>query len=835
MVDTRYTSPDPTTHDTVGASTIATPLFMPSSPPPPEESLVDSPPRADSPSSDRVAAEIDGARSPALSRASSPDHEANELDARLAEYTVDFRAFPGTQVARDDDTLPDLKLPHEEDKLSEVGGPEDFTANMERYLMGMDDDLEDEDWEEGQSTHLKDNPQPAITQGDEHEGEGEEKEEDQQPQQQSQGLQQPGPDDEAEVGEYSEFGPPVDMSTPSHFLRRTGAFAKEMTQLEDIEEDPDDEAEPVFTPSVQRQTVTLQRDTTDSNEDLRRQIAELREVIRDRDQQLERNHRRALEAASAGEQIKHLQAELQKKSSQLDELQAKRDDEAILRQQIQVLQKQNEEKDSYMRRSSFSQSGLSALQKQLGDMQKELQSRNTPPDLDAERLETIAYLRQQLDLAQEQLKKRDATLEETLAKLRDVTAAKELQLREKNTEIDGLKAQIDDNLTEIDRLETELDQANQEYRILEEKVVSLETKNRPLEEKNSTLEADLNRAQSQVTAQGNALKAMAAEMPIEAGGRNTYTEILELIKDLDPHNTTRSSGKPSLSRDAESKDDEMEKYRQDLAKAQAELDEACAIRKALELDLKRSREQAAEAQTLFRSIEDENTRLTKRVDDLQTSLDKVQGELSQMKAEHSEALKTIGHLQAEKKIQQPSPPPSPPTPRNVGQTEKLEESYRAQLKSLQTAHATAISTLRSSHADSTSKLRDLLAAAEKQESKLKAEVQSLLAARAAQETQMQSLDAEVRRLQSVIAVKEETAAALDERIARSVEKREKEWERRVDLLLKERERMGKALMWAWGEKEVGDVKENLGEDGRRAGQAYRYKYAPRKEKEGQKA
>jgi hypothetical protein len=47
------------------------------------------------------------------------------------------------------------------------------------------------------------------------------------------------------------------------------------------------------------------------------------------------------------------------------------------------------------------------------------------------------------------------------------------------------------------------------------------------------------------------------------------------------------------------------------------------------------------------------------------------------------------------------------------------------------------------------------------------------------------------------------------RITKSVEKREKEWERRVDLLLKEREKMSKALLWAWGEKEVGDsVKDN---------------------------
>ena len=78
-----------------------------------------------------------------------------------------------------------------------------------------------------------------------------------------------------------------------------------------------------------------------------------------------------------------------------------------------------------------------------------------------------------------------------------------------------------------------------------------------------------------------------------------------------------------------------------------------------------------------------------------------------------------------------------------------------------------------------------------------------------------------------MAAKDETAAALDARIARSVEKREREWERRVEMLLKERERMGRALMWTWGEKEVGEKsKENVyAEDGRKLKQGYRYKYA----------
>ncbi|EAW14720.1 putative spindle pole body associated protein SnaD [Aspergillus clavatus NRRL 1] len=808
MADTGYSSPDPTTHDTVGASTLATPLFMPSSPPSPKRST-----SPKSPASDRADAQIDRALSPVSSRASSPDIAGNGLEARLAEYTVDFRAFPGGQ----DDTLPDLKLPHEGDKMSDVGGPEDFTANMERYLMEMEDDMEDQDFDEGPSMDPKQDDIPPLALEDQ------EKEETEQPQQGGQNA-----DDEAELGEDSEFGPPVDMSTPSHFLRRTGAFSKEVTHLEDIEEDPDDEPETVATPSVRRHTVTSNQDTTETNEDLRRQVAELREMIRDRDEQLEMNHQRLLEAESAGEQVRRLQTELQTKSIQLDELHAKRNDEALLREQINLLQKQNEEKESYLRSSSVSESGLSALQRQLGDMQKELQSKSTPTIMDAERLETIAYLRQQLDLTQEQLRKRDVALEEALSKVREVTAAKELQCREKNTEIDGLKAQIDDHLLEIEKLETHLDEAHREYGILEEKVACLETRNRPLEEKNSTLEADLTRAQSQVTAQENALKAMAADLPLEAGGRNTYTEILELIKDLGQNDTSRTSTE-TVSKEGEPKHDEMEKLRQELARVQDELSEAISVRKTLEIELNRSQEQAIEVHSLIKSIEGENSRLTKRVDDLRINLEKAQSERDQLQVDHSDALRTIERLQTEQKTQQPSPPSSPPASRNPRQTEKLEETHQAQVKSLQTAHATAISTLRSAHADSTRKLRASLAAAEKREAALKVEVRSLRAAHASQEDRVQSLDAEVKGLQATVAAKDETAAAMDKRIARSVEKREKEWERRVDLLLKERERMSKALMWAWGQKEIGDVKENLDEEGRQVKQAYRYRYAQGKQ------
>lgn len=812
-----------------------TPLVMPSSPPNIDREEDAEPlgsPTAKSPTVDRVAVKSGGDKyeeeedydarqreidSPVLSRASSPDHAAGELDARLADYSIDFSRFPSAQFGGDkeDDLLPDMK-PAEEDKLSDVGGPEDFTANLERYLMGDDDD------EEGEFERKEAEKEKAadVRKEDEQQEQQDKDQAHEQPEQNSK-LQQPTTENEAELGEYSEFGPPIDMSTPSHLLHRTaGGLAKDVTHLEGIEEGSDDEMNTAATPSAQKQRRLSNKAEEEKNDDLHRQLADLRQAVQDRDEQLEKNHKRVLEAASAGEQIRHLQAELQRKTTLLDELHDQRSDEELLREQVQLLQKQAHEQELSLQRSTVNATDMSTLQQQMTEMQKELQNGNTHNnDLDAERLENIAHLRQQLGISQEQLKKRDATLDETMARLREVATSKEQQLREKNTEIDGLRAQIGDQSLEIEKLETDVDRSNTDYQTLEGRISSLETKNRPLEEKNSTLEADLTRAQSQVTAQENALKAMAADLPSGNGGQKTFTEILDLIKDLGP---PEDDAPDPFLENRDPREYEIEHLRHEVTKLQDELSEASVARKTLEAELAQSREQATEAHSLFKSIEDENTRLTKRADELKSTTDRTQRELGQVRADHSTALQTIQRLREEKTttVQQPSPPPSPPTAQthnnNNANTTTLQASHQTQLKALQTAHT-----------NSTRKLQTLLSTAEKRESRLRTELQSLRDSHSTQETQLETLSAEVQRLESALTVKDETAAVLDERIARSVEKREKEWQRRVDLLLKERDRMGRALMWTWGEKEVGDNHKGngVGEDGRKLKQGYRYKYA----------
>ena len=67
---------------------------------------------------------------------------------------------------------------------------------------------------------------------------------------------------------------------------------------------------------------------------------------------------------------------------------------------------------------------------------------------------------------------------------------------------------------------------------------------------------------------------------------------------------------------------------------------------------------------------------------------------------------------------------------------------------------------------------------------------------------------------------------LERRFAETIEAREREWRKRVALLFRERERMGKALMLGWGREEVGKVNVEGGKGGER-GQGYRYRYVKR--------
>ena len=75
--------------------------------------------------------------------------------------------------------------------------------------------------------------------------------------------------------------------------------------------------------------------------------------------------------------------------------------------------------------------------------------------------------------------------------------------------------------------------------------------------------------------------------------------------------------------------------------------------------------------------------------------------------------------------------------------------------------------------------------------------------------------------------------ALEERFSQAFKKREKEWRRRIGVVLRDRDMMGKALMWTWGKEEVGERDEEREvhghglRDGVRSvekGMGYRYRF-----------
>ncbi|KAJ5775572.1 uncharacterized protein N7511_000583 [Penicillium nucicola] len=838
MANAGYTSPFPTSHDTIGQSTLVTPLFMPSSPPQNLSSPPDSPLPAQTPTTERVAAK-DNAHGHVSDDEQQSDNElqnisrpatpgsptGSDLDARLADYTLDFSNFPSGHFALEgnEETLPPFHKDIE-DKLSDVGGPEDFTANLEKYLMGdLEGEIRDEEDAEVQYGSLRRSFRKSKQSVIEEE-------------------------EEADSGEYSEFEPPVDMSTPSHLLHRTSALPKDSTHLEDIEEYPDDDEsrhQDQPSPSARKPSIASSNGT-DEREDLRNRIQQLEDTVRERDNQLQQNRTRVLEAVSAGEQIRHLQTELQHKTALLDEVHAKGSDEAMLREQVRSLQKQNEEREKMLHQSNMGGADLNSLLEQIREMQQQLQSRDQQSSLDTERLETIAHLRQQLTISQEQLKARDATLDETFAKLREVTRDRDAQIQEKHSEIDQLQSQIDDYGLENEKLETQLERAHNDFQVLEERFITLEDRNRPLEEKNSSLEADLTRVQSQIEAQESALKAAAADLPIT--GHSTYSEILDLIKDLghgdvdpvDGSYTSLSQPKDKLT-EVRTVQELHQSQQEEIASLQQELQETSAVQKATVAESDRLRAQSAETQSLIKTIETENLRLSHRVEELTTALHKSQHDLTQTREDHAESLETIARLQEDKLAEPPSPPPAPE--RKEPDTAAIEANHQSQVRSLQTAHSTAVSTLRASHAESMRKIRNLLTAAEQRETNLRTELETLRSTTTNQETHLRkAFRTELKRLEAVIAAKDETSAAVDQRIALSVDKREREWERRVDLLLKERDRMAKALMMTWGEKELGrgpgalaEGKENRRRDGEsKSGQAYRYKHVQKsKSKSGE--
>ncbi|RAO71661.1 uncharacterized protein BHQ10_007673 [Talaromyces amestolkiae] len=747
-----HTSPFPTTHDTIGASTLSSPVQVPSSPPSP------------SPQSRRNTDNNHGnnGQNNQLTSASN-DVATFDLDRRLSQYAVDFDKFPGGSKENIEDIFED------ENQGPEFGGPEDFTMNLEKYLNGTaspeDRKQQDEDESDSEEDALPEySPSPSPRARHHH-------------------------SQNQEEGEESEFGPPVDISTPSHLMwRKNYGSAKEETrlELEDIEESLPSSPEKDDSPSKNGKESGMEESRTFTT--VLREIEDLHEQRRERDEKIEENQK---QLASAREEIENLRAELQLKDSLLSEANGRLGEEDVLREQLQALQLKTDEK-------------------------------GTTSEDDAKE---IAKLQKELKDAREQLEKRDEALEDSGTKLRELTANIELQLRQKNSEIEDLKAQIDEKEIQIADADEEMAEVQRQFDIFKERIESLETRNSPLEEKNIMLEKELSGVRAELASQRNAVLTMAVDLSIEVQGKD-YNEVIQSLQQQleELKESSHGNGKSHVE----------EELRNKLDQAQSALQRSISEKEVAETEWHRSKDLLAETRSLITTIEGENTRLTARVQELSSNLAKTREEVDRLKEQHR--LETISTT-----IQQTPAQPSASAP---DRTNELREAHRLEIQNLREINTTSINDLRASYNDTIQHLRAMLSTSEKRATQLHNQLLETQSTTAIQSNEILSLRSEIEDLQSTLALKEETSAEMDKMIAKSIEKREREWERRTELLLKERDKMGKALMWAWGEKEVGKPSssertksrdnagggatgEGSGSEEKKARQGYRYKYVVR--------
>jgi chromosome segregation ATPase len=750
-----HTSPFPTTHDTIGASTLSSPVQVPSSPPSP------------SPQSRRKTDNnhlSSNGHNDQLT--SAPNDVATlDLDKRLSQYSVDWNKFPGGSKENIEDVFED------EDQGPEFGGPEDFTLNLEMYLNGtaspedrkqQNDD--DPDSEEDALPEYSPSPSPRARHHHSH---------------------------NQEEGEESEFGPPVDMSTPSHLMwRKNYGSGKEETrlELEDIEESLPSSPEKEDSPSKNGKENGMEESQTFTT--VLRKIEDLTEQRRERDEKIQENQK---QLASAREEIEHLRAELQLKDSLLSEVNNRLGEEDVLREQLKALKQKADEK------ATSSEDDV----KEITKLQEELRD------------------------AREQLEKRDEALQDSGTKLRELTASSELQLRQKNSEIEDLKAQIDEKELQVADADEDLAEVQRQYDILKNRIESLERRNSPLEEKNILLEKALSSLKTELASQRNAVLTMAVDLSVEVQGKD-YNEVISSLQQQfkELKDSGHDHGKSSrVEGELQSK----------LDQAQSALQRSITEKEVAETECQRSKDLLSETRSLITTIEAENTRLTARIQELNCNLTKAREEVDRLKEQHRHELASINVQQT----------PAQPITSSPDRMNELREAHRLEIQNLREINTNSINDLRTSYNDTIQHLRTMLSTSEKRANSLHNQVAETQSTTITQANEITALKSEIQQLQSTLALKEETSAEMDKMIAKSIEKREREWERRTELLLKERDKMGKALMWAWGEKEVGKhsssektkSRDNGGGDAaagdasgseeKKARQGYRYKYVVR--------
>ena len=286
----------------------------------------------------------------------------------------------------------------------------------------------------------------------------------------------------------------------------------------------------------------------------------------------------------------------------------------------------------------------------------------------------------------------------------------------------------------------------------------------------------------------------------------------------------------------------MEQKDQELRTLNSEL-------KAVKMELDHAHSQLAETRRIVETVEDENDRLVQQNDS---------------QAQHIVDLERVIRTQETDRVNAITVNDSGDEPaagrmetNDIDETahrhalERIEQ-HESTLTALRAEHAKELQTLRSAlvkagagmqkretrlanaHSEETASLKQRIATLQKQQPEsskpadtsmendlrsairvLNAKLEKVTALHSASKAEAEEAQLAAEDAQKTNAI---VNAELEARFAETIEVREREWRRRVRLLFREREKMGKALMWGWGREEEG-AKGPMDRE-----QPYRYKF-----------
>lgn len=801
MSPPRASSPFPTSHDTLGASSLNTPHFLASSPPGIANSFQPRDSYSRRRSSDRATTSNAGQKDKPSghARATSPS-DGSDSEVDLSDYTFDLDKLPGQAagVGSIKGDAPSRSAEQQGDNetndgpAAELGGPHDFTLNMVELVRGgTTKDQQDTD------------NKPASNQK------------------------------EAERGhtmipdEYSEFEPPLDMSTPAHVMSHHKSVNRDDSMLKSA-----DRMRPFREGSSRVSPVAEEPDNED--DDIRAELEQLRKELRQKDEIIQTNQRRVLDAASVAQQARHLQSELHRQALLLKEKEDCQNENTAQQEQIKRLQVQLEVKSEQLHKNETELDELKCLREE--DAEQVRKGTNEP----REGQEKTGTSRGDLSFVRHQLEEKDKALEQTSSKFQETMTAHETKLQEKITEIEQLKTLQDEQCLELDRLDSDLESVIRERDALLSRTGELEEVVQQQQQRLDSLNSELTTAKAERTSDMNALRMLASELSIDAEDQQLPEIVASLksvckgsLKSTSSEEVGTASQKPRQVNEAESSD------------LRLQLQESTSLTRILTQQLESTREELEESKSLYSTIQKDNSQLKSQLEEVTTSRSTIQSRLDEVTNERDEAVHTLHELRAQVESPQKSKFPSPPA-QMKSSASKVQESpdavhcmHRTELDKIQAAHTTTLSAIRDSHAEATRNFNSLLSSTQQRETELLSELTALRKASSTQETELATLKYERDNLESVVEAKNATAAAMDTKFASVLRKREEVWEARMERLLGDRERMGKVLMWTWGEMETGDAQKREGAGSRRGkvtgkserSQRYRYKHV-QKETDG---